>query len=362
MGYQLKNKLTIAIYVEVNGQRLEVPLTSQTTLTEMYLVESTRQSVPTLYLQLEDGDRFFSQCPLLDGQRIYVVVQPYNQQAVQYSFRVYSYSSQFNGLTNTYRIDGYLDCPKFWFGTSCGSYNGSTSSVINQVASQCGIFAECDTTHDSQLWMQNNRTFNDFVRYLTAYGYVNDNSYMVRSLNLNNTLVYRNVNAIVNHACEVVAYSQKEGAVLATDIRVKSNSGLNNAVGGYSSIMQGEQAYKNLTVDQTERNLALNADINSQIGRGKIGHSYVSFNQYSDYWKAAYQNLRYSKLYSVDCAFLTSQVTPLNPLKAFRLAVPESQGELDVSDSGLYIVDTRTICVRGVTYAERINGTRKGVN
>lgn len=361
MGYQLKNKLSLSIYVEHNQQLVEIPLTGQTTLTQMYLVESTRQAVPTLYLELQDGDKFFSAYPILDGQRIVVVVQPYESVTRQYVFRVFSFSSNFTGITTQYKIDAYADHVNYWFGTSCEGYNGSTSSVIQTIASKCGLTSEVDATHDSQLWMQSNRTYNDFVSYLSSNGYVNDESYMVRCLRLDSTLVYKNVNQIKQPLCEVVVYTEKQGAVLATDANVKSNSGLNN-MQNYSAVMQGPDAYTNLSFTPTENNLSINTQINSQVKRGKISYQYVGFNTYTDYWKARYQNNRFAKLYNVDCSFITPSVTDLSPLNAFQLSIPDSEGQLDVSDSGLYIVDTRTICVAGVSYAERINATRKGIN
>ena len=368
MGYQLKNRLDVAIEYEVSdGQYIELPLAQGTTLTELYMVESTKLSVPTLYVQIEDGLKYFTQYALLDGRRIAVSLSINGQPLVQSRFRIFGFSSNYNGKTTTYKIDGYLDCPLYWFGTSCNCYNGTSSYVISEVARLCGLNAYTDQTHDSQLWAQGNMTYNDFVSYVVKHGYRNNNSYMVRCLWLDKSLLYKDVNSITTPTANVIANSSKDGYFTCTDLNIKANSGLNNASGGYASIVQtsditGDNLYNKLTVNKGEAYLNTNQQINSQIKRGVVQYGYISPNMNENYWLGTYQNFRYAKLYNVDCAMIINNPSSLRPLSAFNLVANDTEDTMDTSDSGLYIVDTRTICIKGVTYAERINATRKGVN
>lgn len=367
MGYKLKNKLELAIQFEVGSKFVEFPLANESVLTELCITESTRIAVPTIYLKVNDGDGFFNLCPLLDGNRLTVSMIAEGKVLAKSVFRIFSFTSTFVGTSNSYTIEGYLDCPKYWLSSNCSVYDGNSSFVVSEIARICGLTAETDQTHDSQLWCQGNLTNSQFISYMTKHGFKNNTSYLVSALRTDGTLVYKDVNAIKDADVNVVAYSRRQGYVTATDINIRSNSGLNNATGGYASLMvdsslvREDQVYKNLTVTNLENILNLNAQVASGIKRDMVYHSLIGADQNSNYWLGTYQNTRYAKLYNVDCAMITDMPTPLSPLRSFKLAVSES-GNLNTSNSGLYIVDTKTIIIRGVVYAERINATRKGVN
>ena len=368
MGYQLQNRITVVIEYEVEtNQFIEVPIDSGTTLTQMYMVESTKIAIPTLFLQLEDGLLFFTKYALLDGRRIKISLLTSGQAIQQCTFRIFSFQSEFNGKVNTYKIDGYLDCPLYWFATSCQTYRGSSSSVLNQIAVRCGLTYTGDVTHDSQLWVQGNRTNCDFVNYVATHGYKSNTSYMVKCVYLQGALAYKDVNAITSSKYTVVVDDTREGCYVATDINIRANSGLNGANGGYASLMNVNDlsqsaSYNSLVTINTERSPNFNTGINQQIKRGIVDFNCLSTDANEHFWAGTYQNFRYSKLYNVECSMMLNTVSELYPLVGVNLSVNETSKTLDTSDSGLYVVNTRTVCVIGVNYGERITCTRKGVN
>ena len=368
MGYKLQEKLELVIEFEYEQAYVEFPFdTNQNTLTELSMCESTKFIIPTLYLQLEDGAGFFKQCPLVDGQRVRISLSVKGQVTNSRVFRIYSQSVMFNGISDQAKIDGYLDCPVYRYSSSCQGYNGTTANVIEQVASQCGLQADVIPTSDKQVWMQSNRTYSDFVTYLTCHGYAGANSYLVSGVTLDRILKYRDVNNIKDDPFNLIVHNSRDGYITCTDINVSSNSGLTNGFGGYASTMVNmldSVERKDLTVKKNNRTLSINTDLVREIKRSNIHYSLYRADLNPNYWDAEYQNDRYARLYNVTASMIITMPSEIHILSSLNLAIFDQTGgdKVNAKDSGLYIADTKTVYIRGTNYAERITATRMGIN
>ena len=368
MALLLKQKLQLTLMYEATpGKLVEYPLGDQCHLTELCISESTKLSIPTINLILEDGGKFFSNYPVLDGRLLVVSLMAESVALTQSVFRVYSYKSDFNGKNDTYTISGYFDCPKYWCSSSCQGYVGTSGEVIQQVATLCGLKADTVTTHDSQLWMQGNKTYHDFVKYLTDNGFKANNSYLVSGVTLDGTLIHRDVTKLTSPLYKVVTHGQSNNCYTATDFDTRSNSGVNNITGGYASVMVNDNlntitSYKQVTVNNAEPNMSVNSDLVKTIKRNKVYFSDYGVDCNESYWLGRYQNDRLSKVYSVVGEFMFDSPTKLSLLTPFQVAVNDTRDTTNDKESGLYIVDSRTIYIRGITYAERISASRKGFN
>ena len=370
MAFNINNQLEVVIEFETSKEVFtEFPCTDVCTLSELNMTESVKFHVPLLYLQLEDGIEFFSHFPFTDGCRIRITILINSQPFQRAEFRVFNHISTLTAVGKTFKIDAYLNCPKYWFGSDCVGYRGSTSQVIQQIALLNKFQTDCDTTQDSQLWMQGNMSYADFVRYLTQHGFAGVGSYMMSGLSLTQTLVYRNVNKLTEANIKVATYADSPGFFKATDINISSNSGLNNGGGGgYASLLREQKTnakdatFNSLDVKLKEQNINIDTNLVSEVKRSKVQFSYFNPDQSPNLWQGVYQNDRYSRLYTINCNMIIDSPTPLTLLTPYSLSAYMPGGGVDTKNSGVYIVDTRCIIVRGNKYAERISSCRMGVN
>nr|DAH47950.1 MAG TPA: hypothetical protein [Caudoviricetes sp.] len=371
MAFNVNNMLEVVIEFEVEkGGFMEFPCVEMCTLTELNMTESVKFHVPLLYLQLEDGIGFFTKFPFIDGCRIRITILINSKTFQRVEFRVFNHNTILTRMGQTVTIDAYLNCPKYWFTSSCAGYRGSTSQVIKQIAETCGFGTDCDSTQDSQLWMQGNMTYAEFVKYLTQRGFGGKGSYMMSGLTLSQSLVYKNVNKLPDSGVKVATFTQSEGFFLATDFSINSNSGLNNGGGGgYASLMRmqttsetKDTTYKTIDVKKKESNVNIDIDLVSEVQRSKVLFSHFNPEQSANLWEGVYQNDRYSRLYTINCNMIINSPTPLTLLTPYTLSAYNAEGVVDTQNSGTYIVDTRCMIIRGNKYGERITACRMGVN
>lgn len=369
MSYKLRNRLEVMVEISSNGEYVEFPLGQSCTLSELNIIESTRLFIPTLYLQVEDGIGFFQQYPLIDGTKIRISMVTQGTVLTQSEFVVYGSRNNFNGSGSTYKIDGYLNAPLYWFASSCECYKATSSSVISQIAAYCGLNSDTVSTADSQLWAQGNRTYCAFVHYLTSHGYRSGTSYLVSAVTADGTLKLRDVNNLTDEMQNVVCYTTKENYYTCTDINITSESAISNGFGGgyaFSLVNQQTngtpQICKELSVKVNEKNLNLDADLGKAVKRSRIAHGYIRADTNQNFWLGTYQNERYAKVYTVNADLIINSYTKLTPLSRFNLVTLDEQHQADETNSGTYIVVSRCIIIRGANYAERITATRQGMN
>lgn len=370
MGFYVENRLIVVVEIEVGDDVfVEFPNFPGNALNEINLTESTKFTVPTLFLSLEDTIGFFDKYPLLDGQRIRISLSLADSAQKSYTFRIFSHRDTFSGNSTSVAIDGYLDCPTYWFTSSCAGVRGSTSEVISKIAERCGMTSAVSTTQDSQLWMQGNMTNAEFVQYLTKRGFSGTHSYMVSCVYLESMLVYRDVNNLPDSGYRVSLHTLSEGYYYASDYSITSNSGLNNGLGGYASMMreqratvENEKTINELNVKTSNSFLNLDQSLARTIGRSQVFFSCLNPDVNQNLWQGLYQNNRYSKLFTVNCNLVIVSPTDLRPLCPFQLSSLTPNGDIDSIKSGTYITDTRSIVIRGSRYVERITATRLGYN
>lgn len=371
MGFNVNNMLEVVIEFETaKDEFTEFPCIELCTLTELNLTESVKFHVPLLYLQLEDGIDFFNKFSFTDGCRIRVTILINSKTFQQVEFRIFNHNTTLTTVGRTVTIDAYLNCPKYWFTSACTAYRGSTSQVMKQIATLCDFGSDCDSTQDSQLWMQGNMTYSDFVRYLTQRGFAGKGSYMMSGLTLSKSLIYKNVNKLPDSGIKVATFNQSEGFFLATDFSITSNSGLNNGGGGgYASLLRmqtmssaKDTTYNKLDVKKKESNVNIDTTVVEEVKRSKTMFSHFNPDQSLNFWEGVYQNDRYARLYTVNCNMIINSPTPLTLLTPYTLSAYNANGVIDTKNSGVYIVDTRCIVIRGNKYAERISACRMGVN
>jgi hypothetical protein len=330
-----------------------------------------RGKLPTCHFKVTDSTKALDKIFLQDGIPLQITIKAYDSTTQAYNFRLFHKKKDFNGAAFTYEIDGYWAAPVYWAGTSEAGIQGTSGEVLQQIANASGLKYSGVTTNDSQLWMQRNRVYGDFAKIVSQHGYISDNSYTVAGVDLTGTLLYVDANNLPAPTIQLIAYQLVQGMLTVTDYKATTKSGLNNILTGYNnvrytqsqtgSVLSNPNATVNFTPDTTAP--LLNTTVRTQAARGYQTYGPIDVgNVHSNYERAAYQNMRFANLYSMDVEFLILNPTPLTLFNKFTFALEVENQKQDPAYSGTYITAAKAIYVQGTNYAEKIVGTRTGTD
>jgi hypothetical protein len=366
MSFIIQNQIEVSIAID----GVDYPLgPGENTLNFLHMGCSARTRLPTCHFMITDTIKSLDKILLQDGIPLTINAKPYKFPNSTYKFRLFHKKKTFNGSAFVYEVDGYWDAPTYWAGTSNAGTTGTSGEVLNKIASACGLMYTGITTTDSQLWMQRNQNYGEFAKTVAHHGYVSDQSYTVAGVDLSGTLLYVDANNLPAPQVTLVAYQVVPGSYTVTDYRALTKSGLNNSLTGYNNarITQSQAGTSLSTTDDqlqftpdTSAPL-LNPAVKTQAARGYQTYGPIDVgNVHSKYERAAYQNQRYANLLSMDVEFLLNTPSPLTLFDRFTFSLETENHKQDPAYSGTYIVAGRAIYIQGVTYVEKIIGTRTG--
>lgn len=367
MGYIVANSIEVSVFIN----NVEIPLGVNNLLNFLHMGNTTHGGLPTCHFAITDVERVFDTISLQDGIPIRITVKPGTTTTQTYNFRKFHSKKVFNGNAYVYEVDGYWDAPKYWMSTSVAGIRGTSSDVLSQIASTCGLKYDGVTTNDSQLWMPRNRTYFEFANKTVSRAYLNDQSCMNFGVDLTGTLLYRNVNALPSPTKKLIHAQLVQGAYTVMQYTPMAKSGLNNKMTGYanarndqSTILTADStAYSTLQVTSDSTSRLFNDTLASQVARGYQSYGGLDVgNTHESYEKAVYQNLRYGNLFSLDVVFFMYTPTDITLFDTFSFAADNEYEQQDVDYSGNYATVARAMFITGATYSERILGTRQGTN
>jgi hypothetical protein len=367
VGYSVQGKLEVSIFI--NGT--EFPLDTMNTLNFMHITWWTRGMLPLCHFGVFDARHSLDNIELQDGIPIRIVIKPLSSPSVTYNFRKFDHKKFFNGTGFEYTVDGYLDYPLYWAGTSNGGIRGTSTDVLSQIASRCGLKFNGVTTNDSQLWMQRNRTYGEFALQIKRRGYASDSSYMELGVNPDGTMSYVDVQSLPDPTQTVVLGQYMQGGITAVDYVPHASSGLPNKMTGYQntrfdqSIVGSSLSSPNSQVSFTpdSKSPLFNTTIQSTIARGYQSYGGLDVgNVHANYEKAIYQNRRFANTYSLSVEFLIQTPTTFRLFDTFTFSVDQEVNKQDVAFAGIYTVAGKTLAITGAQYSEKILGVRNGTN
>jgi hypothetical protein len=368
MPYSVQGRIEVTILI--NGT--EFPLDAINTLNYLQIAWTTRTILPTFRLGVFDGRHVLDNLDLQDGIPVSIVVKPLGFNSVTFNFRKYDHTKTFNGSGFTYEMDGYLDFPKFWTGTTLAGIRGTSSDALSSIASQCGLTFDGVATSDSQLWMPRNRTFGEWAYAIKKRGFISETSYMELGINPDGTMVYRDVTQLPAPQVTLILGQFKQGAFTAMDYMPKARSGLNNKMTGYqntryqqSMVIADSLSTPNSTVDiQPDTTAPLyNKTVQGLVQRGYQSYGGIDVgNTHDNYERAMYQNIRVANTYSLDVEFLVQTPTNMSLFDTFTFSVDQESNKQDAPYAGTYTTVGRSMLITGAQFAEKILGTRQGLN
>lgn len=367
MGYIVQNRIEVSVFIN----DVEFPLDTQNILTFLHVGWSTRMFLPTFHMKIADVKHSLDTLQLQDAIPIRIVVKPAGGDAAIYKFRKFHHKKEFVGDHFEYEFDGYYDSIKFWSGTSLAGYRGTSSEVLSQLCAKTGLQFEGAATNDSQLWMQRNRTFSGFSKAIKQAGYIDDKSYMEHGIDPRGFMLYKNINDLAPPSSTLVLGRIVAGQYTVQEYLPKARSGMGNKLTGYQNMrvqqsMTGQSIvneHKTLEFTPDSKAPLINLEAKKQQGRGTSTFSTVNVgNKHPNYERAIYQNQRYANLFSLDVEFLMNTSTDLTLFDRFTFTVETEGSKQDRAFAGVYTVVAKSFFISGSNYAEKILGTRTGVN
>jgi hypothetical protein len=367
MPYSVQGRIEVSVFI--NGT--EFPLDAFNTLNYLQIAWTTRTILPTFRLGLFDARHVLDTLELQDGIPITIVIKALGMDSTTFNFRKYDHTKTFNGTGFTYDMDGYLDFPKFWTGTSLAGFRGTSSDALASIASQCGMKFSGISTSDSQLWMPRNRTFGEWAYAIKKRGFSTTNSYLELGVNPDGTMLYRDITQLPPPQKTIVLGQLEKGSMTAMDYMPRANSGLNNKMTGYQN-SRYEQSIVAPSLNTPHTEVSVAVDVTSPLFnktvQGLVQRGYQSYggidvgNTHENYERATYQNIRIGNAYSLDVDFLMQSPTNLSLFDTFVFSVDQEKNKQDAAFAGTYTTVGRSLLISGAQYAEKVWGSRMGLD
>lgn len=367
MAYLVSGQTEISVFIADK----EYPLEAINLLNWMHISTTFRHKLPMVGFQILDVQHVFDRIGLLDGTPLRIVIKANGKDSKTFVFRKFNHRREFTGEAYTWSIYGYWDAPKYWTATSIGSKRGTSSSVLSEIANECGLKYDGPSTNDSQLWLPRNRSFSAWAQDIVDHSWVNATSCMALGVDLNGTMRVKNVNDLPAPTQKIIGYTYATDALTAVDIQISASSGLNNALSGYQN-MRVAQSVTSEETQLTIKDLAFtpdvksplyNQDLRNTLQRGAVRFSPIDAgNVHANYERAQYQNTRYRNLFSLGLEALMVDTVDVDLGERITVALQNEANGQDNPNSGVYTVTGHAIYTQGANYAEKLGLARHGTN
>lgn len=362
--FKVNDHLQIAVYI--NGK--ELLLTSGNIMQSIWIRADALYKLPLLVLRYVDLCDATAAVGLQDNVPLTLSFDGVVN--VERKFRVHTWARSPVGEGFAYTINCIWDAPKYLSTTTNSNIRGTSHDVIKQIAHTCHLeFSRDNTpTADSMLWSGANRAYNEYVRNICLYGYVDDKSQMVLGVDTEGMLKYMNINAIPKPTLNVGYVGQATSGqfMQIIDFTPKSVAGDNNMIAGYlhdrhTQPLEGAEVHKSVTVDPDSKKPLVNKDVRAEIGRGGISYAPIDFgaNLHPKYERALYQNTRLNLLNNLRAEFLVGMQTDLDLFDNFKYVPPPQLSS--EAYAGEYTIAGKIIYIVGSSYYEKFIAVKNGL-
>jgi hypothetical protein len=194
---------------------------------------------------------------------------------------------------------------------------------------------------------------------------------MAMGVDLNNTLIYKDINNLPAVTQQIIAYQFKQGYLTALDVLLNANSGFNNMISSYQNMRYAQSmvantiqtAFSNLQFTSDSNAPLFNYDLQSDLQRGPVRFGPIDVgNVHTNYEQASYQNMRYRNLFNMGMDILIPNQTTLQLMQQINMTIPTEDNSIDQVNSGTYTISGRSIYIQAAKYFEKLGVVRHGTN
>ena len=342
-----------------------------TTVKEFFWFENIHQNLPSLNMTIADVDGTFTTIAAAgDGVPIEVVLgdgDKSGQTAARFNIQGQPQIKHGAGY-NEIKMNAVLDAVPFMRSIASGLMEGTSSTVIAQLASQVGLTFLGDSTSDAMVWLPSNKTIASYVRDVASRGWVGPGSCMVTAVTDQRELIYRNImqpnggqeSFGIGAAIPILSWEATSNAMLTN----------NNRGYGVTAIGFDEQGVvkelNKITFNMFSGFLPISQTNLGAIGQlgGRIDSIIRSAgNTHEKYEEAKHQNARLRDTFSTDLHIMTDMVSR-SKLLDMVVAMPQdfTKKEINRVVAGPYLITARTRCLTRSKYTERLTLTSQGLS
>jgi hypothetical protein len=368
-------------YCSIDIEGSSVP-PSMNMLSSILIMEGFGMGLPVLQLILNDEKESLSkELAIADGSRIVIRMGRDTKNIKECPFRVFGWRRSRSTSGPRLEIVGLLDVPEFGAGAFCEAFRVSSSDLMAQIASLCGLTYDgpAQNTDDLMTWLNLNTTRLSFTEDVAMRGYTSEQSCMARIVTMDKTLRYKNLFDVLSDKPKFTFVHDTTGAgtegvvVSVRESRDASVSGM-----GAHHVNYGQKHYQHegngideeiltLTAPLLGTGLPLNDDVLQKLKERGSRVSYSGFDPgtaptaddavHQFYENAYYQNLRFLSLFSERLVLLNDQCTDsksFDPV-AYLLKNDKQNGTPTVSAdvSSQYVLGGKSILIKnGLRFAE----------
>jgi hypothetical protein len=343
--------------------------------------------IPALKISISDPLSLFSspKSAITEGNEVEIsLARSHKDNTVRpRKYRVFSVSRGNQAFNPTMDIVCIVNSPKYISKSSIESYKGSSETVLNQLATKCGLTfsgqssLDGRTPNDSQTWLNVCRNRATFAQDVVKHGWIDPHSGMSASVTSYGELRYRDLIALINTPIDKIQYVFMHSAPLSStdnnrklyfvkEARDRSSAGVMTSWQNYGSTrvqnkLTGDvDAHKELAVKMPGSYLPINSSVSGQIDRSRIEYAPLDCgNVHNNYEVAQYQNTKLNALFTEKMSLLMDSVTEVQLYDVIIYRQEDADLRQPVKNTDIYIVLGKTYAISGgVHYAERIELAR----
>ena len=347
-------------YISLVLGNTEIPV-SDSNILYVHQIENVRSHLPSLQMSLIDPTgTLTSKNSIGDGTKIFVnmgltkedLVKPYTS---YFSVGAPDTKSSPYGVITTFR--GLGVAPKWTHDIPKAAYVGSSSAVLQTLASESNLTAEVDSTNDSQTWLSHNKTYGSFTSDIIKAGWIDSNSCMISGVTDLGILKYKNLTKLAQKQPQYLLFFGPTDNIVSNSTvptfmiyhyGFVSHAGVNNKLKGYNAVatnfnLDGTiKKQDKITIGRISQNMEMASEIKSLLGTGfsKI-YPMDCGNTHANYYEALHQNERGLSLWGNSVAVMVQADVPINLLDVVQLHITQN-GAQNTAYNGKYVVAAKT--------------------
>lgn len=244
------------------------------------------------------------------------------------------------------------------------SYDGTTSSVIAQIASEAGLTPDVDATNDFMTWLPNRTALVQYARHLMARSFSSEASAMIMAVTDTGKLRYKDIDSIIGSAATKLFSSFAGEGIPIRAWSAESKSNTANASQGYGATSIGVKedgsifeankiALRMLSSSSPVSNLFQTAI--GDLGARITNLAPLAGNTHEKWNEALHKNPRIKSTYAFDVSILTTQPARVELLDAVTIRpINPATGEEATAVSGKYIITAITKTIAKNRFIEKV--------
>lgn len=364
----------INLSLTANGMQIPV---GPDTVKSLAIIQNAHNSLPVVQGVIHDVYGMHAKYNVFaDGAPLIVDIGPGQNNSKPTTFRRFNTPDVKNGNGgDTVTFSGQFDAPAMRNLHTKAMSQMSSSDAIKNVLGSIGLKFEGDPTSDIMTWLPNNRPVGQWLRHVADHGYASAQSAMHLAMGSRGdglwTMLYKDM--VKQAQASPVMRLVSQGFEKGSDITIlksnwRSHSGTLNNAGGYSGQTSQvnntgvQQLFSQVASGKSMAMLDMSSAVKAIIQQLPIHFLPLDVgNTHQNFAQAKHQNARLKQTFTSFLEILTNNYTNLRIMDPVQATIMQGTN-MNQTQSGNYVVHSRTQFASGTFYREKIVLASQGTN